>query len=107
MHYDFQFIKSGDTSSDWIVFTSDKQKLSDKPHPFENPHFSKQLIIMPGITTKALNGVFIYVGDVVLTDEAGWVGAVKFDGDALWDGDAFWVGGTGFSTQCNWNAFKL
>jgi hypothetical protein len=101
MHYDFQFIKSGDTGADWIVFTSDKQKLDDKPHPFENPYCAKQLIIMPGMSVKAQNGVLIYAGDVVMTDEAGWIGEVKFDGDS------FWVGGTGFSTQCNWKAFKV
>lgn len=42
MHYDFQFIKS----NDWIIFTSDKQKLTDKPHPFQNPYCIQQLKIM-------------------------------------------------------------
>ena len=101
MHYDFQFIKSGDTGSDWIVFTSDLQKLGDNPHPFQNPHFAQQLKIMPGMETKSLDGKFIYVGDIVKTDEADWIGVVKFDGDS------FWVGGTGFSTQCNWKAFTV
>ena len=27
MHYDFQFIKSGDNGNDWIIFQSDKQEL--------------------------------------------------------------------------------
>ena len=30
MHNDFQFIRSGDTGADWIVFTSDKQTLDRK-----------------------------------------------------------------------------
>lgn len=28
MHHDFQFIKSGNDGNDWIVFSSDKQKLT-------------------------------------------------------------------------------
>jgi hypothetical protein len=46
MHYDFQFIKSGDEGNDWIIFTSDKNKLSDKTSPLQNPYFSQQLKIM-------------------------------------------------------------
>lgn len=34
MHYDFQFIKSGDEGNDWIIFTSDKNKLSNKTISF-------------------------------------------------------------------------
>jgi hypothetical protein len=101
MHYDFQFIKSGDEGNDWVVFTSDKHKLFDEPHPFKNPYFQQQLKIMPGMHAKAINGVYIYVGDVVLTDEAGWIGEVRFERDM------FYVGGTGFSTMCNWEAFKV
>ena len=55
MHYDFQFIRSGDTGSDWIVFTSDTHMLDRKikdpeqPHPFDDPYFQQQLKIMRGI----------------------------------------------------------
>lgn len=74
MHYDFQFIKSGEEGNDWIVFTSDKQKLTNKPHPFENPYFSQQLKIMQwtGIDN-------IYEGDIV-----DFGGVVRYDEDRFY-----------------------
>ena len=69
MHYDFQFIKSGNDSNDWIVFTSDKQKLTDEPHPLNNPYFQKQLVIMENV---GIND--IYEGDIV---DFGGLGIVK------------------------------
>lgn len=68
MHYDFQFIKSGDDDNDWIIFTSDKQKLSDKKHPFENPYFQKQLKITENTGKKDCKGQEYFVGDIVQTD---------------------------------------
>lgn len=68
MHNDFQFIKSGNEGNDWIVFTSDKQKLSDELHPFQNPHFQKQLLISESIGKKDKNGIDYFVGDIVQTD---------------------------------------
>lgn len=101
MHYDFQYIKSGDTGADWIIFTSDKHGLDSRPHPFENPFFAKQLKIMRGIDHKDKRGKFIYEGDIVRTDEGGWIAQVT------WNGDAFMCEGTGFSSQCNWKAFEI
>lgn len=76
MHHDFQFIKSGNEGNDWVVFTSDKQKLSDEPHPFNNPYFQKQLVIMENV---GIND--IYEGDIV---DFGGLGVVKYDEDRFY-----------------------
>lgn len=64
MHTNFQFISSGEEGNDWIVFTSDQQKLTDDPHPFENPYFRQQFKIRQytGSSTKDED---IYTGDFV------------------------------------------
>lgn len=59
-HNDFQFIKSGDEGNDWIIFTSDKQKLNDEPHPFNNPHFQQQFIIMENIGIDTIQDGMFY-----------------------------------------------
>ena len=76
MHHDFQFIKSGNEGNDWIVFTSDKQKLNDEPHPFNNPYFQQQLVIMENV---GIND--IYEGDIV---DFGGLGVVKYDEDRFY-----------------------
>lgn len=76
MHYDFQFIKSGNEGNDWVVFTSDKQKLNDEPHPFNNPYFQQQLVIMENV---GIND--IYEGDIV---DFGGLGVVKYDEDRFY-----------------------
>ena len=45
MHYDFEFISSGQGYNDWIIFKSDKQQLKDKV-VFDNPYFFKQFKII-------------------------------------------------------------
>lgn len=79
MHNDFQFIRSGNESNDWIVFTSDKQKLDDKQHPLENPYFQQQFKIMEwsGIEN-------IFEGDIVSLGENDVQGIVRYDEDRFY-----------------------
>jgi len=74
MHNNFQFIRSGEESNDWIVFTSDKQLLTSKPYPFENPYFQNQLKIMQwsGIDS-------IFEGDIVSLGDNSEEGVVRYD----------------------------
>jgi DNA replication protein DnaD len=76
MHHNFQFIKSENDGNDWIVFTSDKQKLTDEPHPLDNPYFQQQLFIMENV---GIND--IYEGDIV---DFGGLGVVKYDEDRFY-----------------------
>jgi len=66
MHYDFQFIKSGDSGNDWIIFTSNIQRLDKNDlHPFDNPYFSQQFKIMEWTGLKDKYGSEIYEDDIV------------------------------------------
>ena len=80
MHHNFQFIKSGDEGNDWIIFTSDKQKLDDNElHPFENPYFQQQLEIMEWSGIKN-----IYEEDIVSLGKDGVKGTVKYEEDRFY-----------------------
>lgn len=72
MHYDFEFICSGLSDNDWIVFKSDKQKLgkeAGKPHLLDNPYFYRQFQIMQFIGVTDKNNKEIYEDDVVEIDD--------------------------------------
>ena len=88
MHNDFQFIRSGDTGADWIIFASDKHTLDasvkdpGKQHPFDDPYFAQQLKIMRGIGLEDKNGKSIFEGDII-KDMDGHMFTVVYE-DAQW-----------------------
>jgi len=64
MHYDFQFISSGDNEDDWILFKSDKQPL-ENGEVLANPYFRKQIKIMESWDRKDKDGQQLYDDDIL------------------------------------------
>ena len=123
MHYDFQFIKSGNEDKDWIIFTSDKQTLKDQQHPdpFHNPYSQRQFKIMEYSGLVDWNGVKIFEGDYVKLCNTHITGKNEGYSDVFFDGK-FWQPfsylnnyiGTNFEVIGNiyepeppWNKIKL
>lgn len=76
MHYDVQFIKSGDNKNDWIIFISDKHKFSDNVRPLDNPYPVNRFVIMCGTRNE------IYEGDILENQD---LNAIEYVMDALKD----------------------
>lgn len=64
MHYDFQFISSGDNNDDWIIFKSDKQTLGNG-EVLANPYFRQQIKIMESWDRKDKDGQQLYDDDIL------------------------------------------
>ena len=77
MHNDFKCVTSGEEGNDWIVFTSDKQPLDSKPHPFDNPYLRQQFAITESIGVVNKQGKNIFEGDIVKCPQ-GWLGIVNY-----------------------------
>jgi len=67
------------------------------------PKYHKLSDLEPFIGLYDKNGKEIFEGDVVLTDEAGWIGHVVYCHDAFVVVDDK----GGFSSCCNWDAFEV
>jgi len=93
MHFDFQFIKSGDSGNDWIIFKSDKHECFDRW--VNNPYFSQQLKIMQFTGINDYNGKEIYEGDLIRSyDSEGnkIINIISFeDGLCRWNVNEGWV----------------
>jgi hypothetical protein len=61
------------------------------------------VVIMEALGIISHNGKDIYDGDIVLTDEAGWIAQV------VWTRDGFMCikKDSGFSQMCNWEDFEV
>ncbi len=65
MHFDFQFIKSGEDGNNWILFVSNRQPISDYEGWRQNPYFRQQFKIMQFIGRQDRDKKDIYDRDLL------------------------------------------
>ena len=83
----------------WFVCSTD----SSIKYPFYIPFLDDDWIIQEPVGINDIKGVPIFEGDIVKTDEAGWVANVIRCRDSFMCID----GHGGFSSGCNWEEFKV
>jgi hypothetical protein len=91
MHYNFQYISTGNGESDWIIFISDKFPLENSDtNPFINPNafFSPQLKIMQWTGLVDANDIDIYASSIchvfVASLHKHKVGVIKMNNLGCW-----------------------
>jgi len=87
MHYDFEFIRSGESGGDWIIFKSDKQTF-ESGKVWENPYPVQRFKIMQFTGFYDKYGDAIYEGDLVKLGDGDIVLEIIFKDGAFRDN--FW-----------------
>lgn len=81
--------------------------LGFRENPYLGVKYPSDIEVMQYTGLFDKNGKQIYEGDIMLTDEAGWIAPVVFKGGEflLWRTKE--QGSPGFSSECNWKSFEV